>query len=62
MNRNGIISPAAELPVHGTKMRVSTQNGLLTIEFERSCSWLQFNKVDACAFIQGLSAYVKAME
>lgn len=61
MNGSPII-PAADIPAQNSKLRISTQNGMLTIEFEKSVSWVQFNKNDAARFVRGLAEYVKGMK
>ena len=62
INGTGLIAPAAEMPVAGMKVLVSAKNGMLTIEFERSINWLQFNSYDAKCFVNGLIAHIQAMD
>ncbi len=60
-SNGAIIIPAAGLPISGMKMRVSSKNGLLTIEFERDVGYLQFNQYDARRFVQGLIDHINSM-
>jgi hypothetical protein len=53
---------AKQMPTQGMKMLVTTKNGMLTLEFEKQVSYLQFNRTDAQRFVNGLSAYIKTME
>lgn len=61
MQNNGVIVPAVEMPTSGMKMKMSSKNGVLTIELEKSVSWLQFSKADAIALIKGLITHVNGM-
>ena len=61
-NGNAVILPAIQMPESGTKLRMSVQNGLLTLEFPKSCDFLQFNHRDAIAFVKGLVAHVNSMQ
>lgn len=61
-NRSPVLFPANQFPIDGMQLMVSTKNGMLTIEFDKPVSWLQFNIVDAKRFVHGLVAHIQAME
>ena len=56
------IIPANDMPVQGMQLRITSANGMLTIEFEKSVTYLQFNAIDAKRFMNGLAAQIRAME
>ena len=56
------IIAANDLPTSNMKLRMSSANGMLTLEFEKSVSYLQFNVVDAKRLVSGMIAEIKSME
>lgn len=60
--KNGVvILPAVQMPIDAMKMKISTPNGMLLIELEKTVNYLQFNKRDAITFIKGLIPIVNSM-
>ena len=55
LNGSSGIIPAASMPVRGMKMKMSVENRMLTIQFERQVAWLQFSKEDLVRWIQELA-------
>ena len=62
MENKPVIIPANDLPTSNMKLRMSSANGMLTLEFEKSVSYLQFNSVDAKRLVNGMIAQINAME
>ena len=54
-------TPTCDMPHAGMKMQISSRNNMLTIEFERNVSWLQFSRDEAIRFVQELAKHINAI-
>lgn len=67
MDKNGLLNgtsgiiPAAEMPVRGMKMKISSENNCLTVEFEKPTQWMQFSKADAVAWVKAMVPHINVL-
>jgi len=42
-------------------MKIGISDNKLTLEFEKECAWMQFDKASAWKFIQALTGYARTI-
>jgi hypothetical protein len=56
----GTIVRPTEMPSQ-MAMKIGISDNKLTLEFEKECAWMQFDKASAWKFIQALTGYARTI-